>query len=116
MAATIRSSFLYHPRGCAIVAVMSVDPSPAPQSHVVDNIEGARSTSPAQGVGLVHTLLDPSNFIGRKGRVEDIYMDKFCAAVSIYGYRKAIPCQWAMPAFNRWSGARAIDQIGRAHV
>lgn len=86
-----------------------IDSSPAPQSHVIDNIEGAQSTSPAQGVGLFHQSLDPANFVCRKGRVEDIYMDKFCAVVSLYGYRKAVPCQWGSSAFNRWTGVRAID-------
>lgn len=83
------------------------DPNLAPADCVSD-IEGTQSSSPLQGVGSHLRSLDPSNEIVKRGRVDDIYMDKFCAVVSIYGYRKGVPCFWGSDSSNQLTGAKTI--------
>lgn len=84
------------------------DPNPAPQD-VVPSIEGIQSTSPAEGSGLQHRLLDPSLNSLRRGRVDDLYLGTFCAVVSVYAYRARVPCIWLAGAMNQWSGARTCS-------
>jgi hypothetical protein len=62
-------------------------------------------------MGLMHSLLDPSINVFRKGRVEDIYMDKNCAVVSLYGYRRSMPCLALSDFFNRWFGAKKVSPL-----
>lgn len=85
------------------------DPNPAPITDAVDNIEGAQSTSPAQGSGLIHRLLDPSNSSLKRGRVEDVFMDSLCAVVSVLAYRRNVPCLWLEGAMGRWTGAKDVN-------
>jgi hypothetical protein len=83
------------------------DPNLAPYD-CISNIEGTQSSSPLQGVGSHLRSLDPSNEVIKRGRVDDIYMDKYCAVVSLYGYRKGVPCFWASDSSNQLTGAKTI--------
>ncbi len=83
------------------------DPNQAP-GDFISNIEGAQSTSPLQGVGAHLKSLDPSNEVIKRGRVDDLYMDKFCAVVSVYGYRSGVPCLWSSDSFNQMTGAKVV--------
>lgn len=84
------------------------DPSPAPQAGLVSDLHGAQGSGPAQGLGLVHKMLETSQDALKFGRIEDVYMDQHCSMVSIYGYRAKVPCFWLNDAFNRWFGSKKV--------
>jgi len=70
-------------------------------------MDAAGGNDPAQGSGLLHKMLnvdDPGMF--RRGRVDDLYLDSFCALVAVYGFGTQIPCLWLSGAMNRWHGAK----------
>lgn len=88
---------------------MSADPSVAPVAGNIPHLEGAMSSDPAQGIGLHHKTLDPSLNVLRRGRIEDVYMDRNCAVVAVMGYKRNIPCVWVSGVFNRWFGAKDLS-------
>lgn len=85
------------------------DQSVAPVAGNIPNLEGAMSSDPAQAIGLHHKTLDPSQNVLRRGRVEDVYMDRNCAVVAVMGYKRNIPCVWVSGVFNRWFGAKDLS-------
>jgi len=85
------------------------EPSPAPSTDAIPNLEPSNPATPAQGAGLIHTVEALSNKTLHLGRVEDVYMGAFCAIVSLYGYRAALPCIWLQGAMNRWRGVKDLN-------
>ena len=83
-----------------------IEPNLAPNDCVGD-IEGVQSSSPVQGVGAHLRTLDPGNGSILRGRVDDIYMNKNCAVVAVYGYRM-VPCWWASDSLNQLTGAKTV--------
>jgi hypothetical protein len=72
-------------------------------------VEGAASSDPAQGMGLHLKTLDPASNLLRRGRVEDVYADRHCAVVAIFGYKRNLPCFWLSDSFNRWFGTKHLN-------
>lgn len=53
--------------------------------------------------------LSPGSDIIKRGRVDDIYMDKYCALVSLYSYRRCVPCFWGSDSLNQIGGAKQVS-------